>query len=1632
MKSKKLKLLVIAIMSVVAGMTFMPKSKASTPLATPVYFGVQEFRSGTTPENMGYAIKNPAGNDATTNSIYGTIIWNILKYSTNKVDESGIDGNFYCVRSGVGFQNTGDVATYNITYDLKTEKNALASSGNSVLASIANNGYYNNLLALTDLIYLRGVSTDEEKAQLEEAAQISSPILTDDDIEAVQQAAIWYYTNHDDTLFETLFNNYGENKTSWLFYRTLEMSQAQKQYESLSDYNRQFSDDGIQIGEGLRRQQQAVQLYNYLITTANKNATAYENGTAVPKTKVTLYTNAEPSKQESTQPIISLEKIPEVKDFDLALRKYITKVDNVELTGEASRVPSIDESTIKTEQTATYKHKKDPVTVKTGSIVTYNLTVYNEGEKAGRATKIIDQLPTGLKYSKINTKGFTAAYNQTTNQLTITRESNNTTNLDAYTEGNLKSETIEIECEVTAMPDSSNKKILTNVAWIAEEFDAVDNVTITNQKGKDLDSEPSTTPDVNKDNMSNYSGNNNKEDLTDSSYYYKGQQDDDDFEKLVLNPAAFDLKLIKRIVEVNGTKVPERIEGVDITNLANKTATTATYKLNKEPVAVKKGDIVKYTFRVYNEGDIDGYASEITEDIPDGLELVWSEKNDDELNEDTTLTQAEKTAIKYNQSIWDFGNVNTETGKVETIKTDYLAKGKGAEIATDKANLIKAFDATKAYTNTVNDKNPDYKEVSVYLKVTSNDTTGTIIRNEAAITKDSDSEGNEVKDRDSDTDKWVKYEDDEDYDNIKLQSFDLALRKFIIAVSEDTQIKDTDYLKNQDGTYTRAPIVDTSKLNTTDNNGNLITTATYNHTKEPVEVSKGDIVVYMLRVYNEGDINGYASQIKDHLPSYLEYVESDFNTKYGWKVSEDGRTVTTEYLDNHMIEKTSTKEDGTIVLSYKEVPIMCKVKDTAKTAENITNIADITIYKDENKNSITDRDSSENNVKLPSDEELPKYKEEEKGSYVPGQEDDDDFEKVIVKPLDLALRKFITGVNDEEVTNRIPEVSYNKENNKITYNHTKEPVEVVTNDTVIYTIRVFNEGEIDGYASKISDDLPAGLEYLPENELNKEYRWVMYDKDGKETTKVSEAVKITTDYLSKEQGEARMKENSDIKENPALLKAFDGNKEISETNPDYADVQVAFKVVEPNRSDKIIINSAQISDDTDKNGKPVDDIDSVPDEWNEGEDDQDKEYIKLTYFDLALRKFITGVNDKEVTNRIPQVSYDKENNKITYNHTKEPVEVVTNDIVVYTIRVYNEGQVDGYASKVSDDLPAGLEYLPNNELNKEYRWVMYDKDGKETTEVSEAVKITTDYLSKEQGEARMKENLDIKENPALLKAFDGDKEISETNPDYADVQVAFKVVEPNTSDKIIINSAQISDDTNKNGKPIDDIDSIPDEWNDGEDDQDKEYIKLTYFDLALRKWVTQAIVVEDGKETVTQTGHTPEQDPEPVVKVELNRKKLSSLTVKFKYSIRVTNEGDIAGYAKEITDYVPEGLKFVAEDNNGWTDEGNNVISTRLLENKLLQPGESADVEVTLTWINGKDNLGLKTNIAEISEDYNDKGAHDIDSTPDNKVPGEDDQDDAPVLISITTGQARIYFTLGFVILITIAGGIILIKKFVL
>ena len=972
----------------------------------------------------------------------------------------------------------------------------------------------------------------------------------------------------------------------------------------------------------------------------------------------------------------------------------------------------------------------------------------------------------------------------------------------------------------------------------------------------------------------------------------------------------------------------------------------------------------------------------------------------------------------------------------------------------------------------------------------------------------------------------------------KNEYFDLALRKSIVSVA----YSDSDEAKiTEDETKDRVPVIYEDDEIYNLNPG--VTTANYRHVKNHVRVYPGQEVIYCLRVYNEGEIDGYAEKITDHLPEGLEFLPNDkFNQERGWTydlTDQSLKTVYTTFLskennpnndrfnaENNLI-KAMDENVATGVnhkLDFKEIEIKCKVSDNLRPGVILTNIAEITEYKAEGRTSETvDRDSDGGNADVPNGKDLQNYKESEltdnREDYVPGQEDDDDFEKLIVVEFDLALRKYITAINDEEVLADEKEAKYtdevvkdtedilgegtasddtegtnegantnivdesegendntedvnaqtgenpdeNKDEDKESdkedidddntikydreprvnvstlksgdqdsiykdpdepttalYNHTKAPVEVSVDDIVTYTLEVFNEGTVDGYASLIKDDIPEGVEFVQYTEgdgsVNDKYRWKMVNENDEEVTDPKDAKYIVSDYLSKD---------NETEENGNLIRAFDP---VTGTRLDSKYVQVQFRVICKQDYPKIITNYAQISDDTDDGGKSVRDRDSHTNEWIDGEDDQDVEHIWVTYMDLALRKFITGVTDfktgitQVVDTRIPQVDptalIDETGTTAKYEHTKEPVLVHTNDVVIYTLRIYNEGSKDGYATQIKDDLPEGLEYLPDHEINKYYEWSLVDKNDKPVTRLEDATFAVTNYLSKDN---------ETEERQNLLKSFDyydyeNDKPAKRETPEYKDIKIAFKVTEPQTSDRILINEAQISEQTDGKGIHREDRDSTPNEWL-GEDDEDIEKVRVLYFDLALRKWVTKAIVTQDGEEKVFETGHHAEDDPEDVVKVDLKKSKINKVVVKFEYQIRITNEGEIDGYAKEIKDRIPEGLRFDPADNPTWTQLEENIIVTDELKDTLLKPGESAEVTVVLTWINSGDNLGLKVNVAEISKDYNDYGTHDIDSTPDNNVWGEDDIDDAPVMLAVKTGNA----VFGYIALAVFVGAIIVI-----
>lgn len=1228
-------------------------------------------------------------------------------------------------------------------------------------------------------------------------------------------------------------------------------------------------------------------------------------------------------------------------------------------------------------------------------------------------------------------------------------------------------------------------------------------------------------------------------------------------------PKRFDLALRKFITAIKRAEkdieVADRTPRVDTTTLINgikddrtgEVEYTATYTHPKDKQKVETGDIVTYKIRVYNEGQVDGTATEVTDYLPAGLELVAGSA----INTKYGWKTGEQITLK-------------DGSKVTPITSNYL-----------KDTTIKAFDKAKTSETTEGiwqkaEKGEGglyYADLEVECKVVATASgTEQNLRNIAAITADSGDDDDSVPEKPNlddytpPTDNSTYQEDDDDYEDLVLpgKTFDLALRKYITEVN-GTKLEDT-----------RVPDIDITKLASGE-----ATTADYKHKKYPVEVKTEDIVTYRFTVYNEGDVEGYVYSITDYLPQGLEF---DAKSNPEFIEAKTSGEYTAEELEGKEYIYSINKEKNTITIS--KIPaqgetglqpylfglnpfdgekldsksIDIKFKVSAETSANdmvLTNIAtmDYTSAPRPQEEKIKDRDSKPENFTEPTAEDLleplPGYKgnEENKNDltdskyHYKGQEDDDDFEKIIIKgtPFDLSLRKFITKLNGTELKDekdRTPKINTSKLNTidsttgkKITtaeYVHPKDAVTVRKGDIVTYKIRVYNEGDRNGYATEVTDYLPEGLGFLPnytnnsiwsipkttdeatgkevlpegieiknlvgENGFYKDESEINKDKIKLEDFKDPITGEVPTDYSQIQivTGERAAISTKALKEK--LIKAYKSQKADEDlwqqsTNDEkdglfYQEVEITCIVLKENTYKGILKNVAEITEEYDENGNKIeqkgDDRDSEPknvyedDKHTPGkeengytpgeQDDDDFEQLQLKYFDLALRKFITKVDGEapEASREpVPDVStlidgtYDRNGKKehtATYNHPKDPLWVKNGSKVEYTIRVYNEGSEDGYAYEVSDDIPNGLVFEADDATNKAYGWVMYremtegdeniakediiEYNGKKyviTTKAEEATMIRTRYLEK-----------------TLIKAFDPEtKTLS-----YADVKVVFTIKEPKDFDKdrVIINQAQITEDSG------DDEDSTPNEWQD-EDDEDIEKVRIPIFDLSLLKWVTQSVVTVDGKTTTTNTGFKPNKgltestgegirnnnEPEPIAKVELDKKKLNKTVVKFVYKIRVTNEGEIPGYATEVTDYIPEGLEFHVEDGNnkqyGWVKSGDDKIVTRALETVLLNPGESKELEITFRWINSEKNLGQKINIAEISEDANDYNTDDIDSTPNNrenpyKEEQEDDDDFALVILSIKTGATQFmsYFTLITITLAIVGGGIILIKKYVL
>ena len=1049
-----------------------------------------------------------------------------------------------------------------------------------------------------------------------------------------------------------------------------------------------------------------------------------------------------------------------------------------------------------------------------------------------------------------------------------------------------------------------------------------------------------------------------------------GVQDDDDYEHLYIAPLQeFDLALRKYITEIKSASgtvkysdtISNRTPTISTPPTFNlgQNRTTATKAHEKDALKVEEGDTVTYKITVYNEGDIAGTNITVTDYLPAGL--TYQTTGSDGWTAGTAANGYTPYTLNYGTvAAYNGGNTLPSVTKTMVCKVTATA-------GSDRKDLKNIAEITSSSGGTDRDSTP-----------------GTITPSNNY--------------NPSTAEQGMGVQDDDDFEHLYLEpnkDFDLAIRKYITEVKKaDGTVKySSEQLSNRTPKIANPPAF---------NLGQNHTTATKAHEKDAIKVESGDLVTYTITVYNEGELAASNVVVTDYLPNGLSYKSG------GWTAG----TAANGYTPYTLSFGNVTAYDGGSTLPSVSKTITCEV--TANAGDNridLKNITEITSSTGGN-----DRDSAPKNL-TPSNDYNPSTAEQGMGV-----QDDDDYEHLYIEPnriIDLALRKHIIKVtgsdgttvkySEQQLSNRDPSIStpptFNLDNGTTAgKTHTKAALSVSVGDLITYRINVYNEGNVVGENVIVTDYVPEGLEVVSEG-------WTKGEKDAKgytAYTKTYPSIPVST-------GDALGEAHADI----------------------------VCKVVGKSGNAKINLkNIAEItSPDGDRDSQPgtiTPDENYNPEDSEKGkgiQDDDDFEdvVIEPNTFDLALKKFIAAVNNKElktngVYDRAPSVDTSKrDGDKVksftyTFSANKEPIAVENNDIITYVIRVYNEGGKAGYAKQIKDDIPQGLVFLPDNQINTKNGWYMIDSSGKKTTDVNKAVSVVTDSYGYGKDKAR------------LLKAFD--QATMANKPDYFDVEIAFKVAQPakENKERIVINSAQISDDSDENGNDVEDVDSDVDNMTPGkpsEDDEDIEKIYVKYFDLALKKWVTQAIVIEDGKQTVKNTGHKPEDNPEELVKVEVNKKRIESTVIKFKYSIRVTNEGEIPGAATEISEYVPDGLKFDPADNPKWK-QSNGKITTDALKDKILKPGEYADVEITLTWINNANNVKAMNNIAEISDDYNESGTPDRDSIPNNKKDGEDDIDDAPVIVTMVTGSKPTYFLLAGSVLAIIVSGATLLKKYVL
>lgn len=166
------------------------------------------------------------GDETVGNDIYTVVreaIQTIFKIGELKEDgKLNFDSAYYCLRAGLGFGSTEEILANGVEYskladlsDASTIKKYFKDTLKVDLSNEQLAANYNSICWIIDNMYLpknenavemktelfknvQKYAEENGKLSLGDSMLIEDSLLTDDDIEVVQQIAIWYFTNYDE------------------------------------------------------------------------------------------------------------------------------------------------------------------------------------------------------------------------------------------------------------------------------------------------------------------------------------------------------------------------------------------------------------------------------------------------------------------------------------------------------------------------------------------------------------------------------------------------------------------------------------------------------------------------------------------------------------------------------------------------------------------------------------------------------------------------------------------------------------------------------------------------------------------------------------------------------------------------------------------------------------------------------------------------------------------------------------------------------------------------------------------------------------------------------------------------------------------------------------------------------------------------------------------------------------------------------------------------------------------------------------------------------------------------------------------------------------------------------------------